>query len=227
MLLPRSEETIPPPCGASLCYGVLYCLVKPISFTIMRQGLKRYCAYRDRLARCGQFVVQAEVDDLLASRHERDHGHLPKGVCAETLDSVVGELCAADGCISLSATEVARIMGASRVTARRYLEYLADAGLARRDLRYGMSGPPRGGVSMAAVASTGGRLGFSSNFRWRFIEPFPVAVLEARAATPRGRGDDRLGCGTSVKRRSDQRSTLTEVPSRRLEAQGGRGVATG
>ena len=127
---------------SSLCYGVLYYLVKPISFTVMRQGLKRYCAYRDRLARCGQFVVQAEVDDLLASLRERDHGHLPKGVCAETLDSVVGELCAADGCISLSATEIARMVGASRGTARRYLEYLADMGLARRDLRYGCPGRP-------------------------------------------------------------------------------------
>ena len=102
----------------------------------MRQGLGGYCAYRDRLARCGQFMVQAEVDDLLASRREREHGHLPKGVSVETLDSVVGELCAADGFISLSATEMARIMGASRVTARRYLEYLADTGLARRNLRY-------------------------------------------------------------------------------------------
>jgi response regulator of citrate/malate metabolism len=119
----------------SLCYGVLYCLVKPVSFTVMRQGLEGYCDYRDRLARCAQLVAQAEVDDLLASRHDRGHGHLPKGVSAETLDSVLGELCAADG--RISATEVARILGASRVTARRYLEYLADAGLAQRDLRYG------------------------------------------------------------------------------------------
>jgi hypothetical protein len=108
----------------------------------MRQGLERYCNYRDRLARCGQFVGQAEVDELLASLCERDHGHLPTGVCAETLDSVVGELCAADRSISLSATELARIMGASRVTTRRYLEYLAGAGLARRDICYGTPGRP-------------------------------------------------------------------------------------
>jgi response regulator of citrate/malate metabolism len=127
---------------ASLCYGVLYCLVKPISFTVMRQSLGRYRNYRDRLARCGPFVGQADVDDLLASLSERDHGHLPTGVCAETLDSVVGELCAADRSISLSAVELARIMGASRVTARRYLEYLADAGLARRDVCYGGPGRP-------------------------------------------------------------------------------------
>jgi len=126
----------------ALCYGALYFLVKPISFAVLRQSLGRYCNYRDRLTRCEQLVEQAEIDDLLASLCKRDYGHLPVGVCAETLDSVVEALCAADRSISLSATELARIMGASRVTARRYLEYLAEAGLARRDICYGAPGRP-------------------------------------------------------------------------------------
>lgn len=125
-----------------LRYGALNCLVKPISFTVVRQSLERYNNYRDRLARCGQFVGQAEIDDLLASLCKRDHGNLPTGVCAETLDSVVAELCAADRSTSLSASELARIMGASRVTTRRYLEYLADSGLAQRDTCYGGPGRP-------------------------------------------------------------------------------------
>ncbi|HET6166819.1 MAG TPA: FaeA/PapI family transcriptional regulator, partial [Marmoricola sp.] len=40
------------------------------------------------------------------------------------------------------ATEVADAMGASRVTARRYLEHLADEGLVDRAPRYGGSGRP-------------------------------------------------------------------------------------
>lgn len=144
---------------ASLCYGALHCLVKPISFTVLRQSIERYRNYHGHLARCcGQLVGQAEVDELMASLSERDHGHLPKGVCAETLDSVVGELCAADRSSSLSATEVARIMGTSRVTSRRYLEYLADAGLARRDMRYGGPGRPE------------------VRYRWRQPRPQPGAL---------------------------------------------------
>jgi response regulator of citrate/malate metabolism len=46
----------------------------------------------------------------------------------------------ADG--PLSATEVATALGASRVTARRYLEHLADAGQVDRRPRYGGSGRP-------------------------------------------------------------------------------------
>jgi response regulator of citrate/malate metabolism len=82
------------------------------------------------------------LDDLLVGMCKRDRGRLPAGVCAETLDSVVEELCAADRSTILSATQLARMIGHSRVTARRYLEYLADAGLARRDICYGGPGRP-------------------------------------------------------------------------------------
>ena len=39
--------------------------------------------------------------------------------------------------------EVAELAGVSRVTARRYLEHLADTGLADRSLRYGGAGRPQ------------------------------------------------------------------------------------
>ena len=127
---------------ASLCYGVLYCLIKPTTFTMIQQGLERYAAYRSRLARCGEFVVQAEVDELMSSMRERDSARrLPKGICPESLNPIVAELSAADRGIGFSAAQVAGIVGASRVTARRYLEYLADTGLVRRDMRYGAGRP--------------------------------------------------------------------------------------
>ena len=59
---------------------------------------------------------------------------------AETLREVTAALRDADG--GLSATEVAALVGASRVTARRYLEHLADAGRVERQPRYGGAGRP-------------------------------------------------------------------------------------
>ena len=41
-----------------------------------------------------------------------------------------------------SASEVAAAVGTSRVTARRYLEYLAGEQVAERTVRYGGSGRP-------------------------------------------------------------------------------------
>ena len=42
----------------------------------------------------------------------------------------------------MTASQVAAVIGASRVTARRYLEHLADSGSAGRESRYGGTGRP-------------------------------------------------------------------------------------
>jgi response regulator of citrate/malate metabolism len=57
----------------------------------------------------------------------------------DTLEAVVSAVRGADG---RSAAEVAARIGASRITARRYLEYLAEAGLVDRLPRYGAPGRP-------------------------------------------------------------------------------------
>ena len=59
---------------------------------------------------------------------------------ADSLRQVTAALREASG--PLSASEVAEVIGASRVTARRYLEHLADEGLVTRTPRYGGSGRP-------------------------------------------------------------------------------------
>ncbi len=64
---------------------------------------------------------------------------LPKGMGRETLDAVVAAVRAGDG---VSAAEAAEAIGASRITARRYLEHLADNGLVTRQPRYGGTGRP-------------------------------------------------------------------------------------
>ena len=65
---------------------------------------------------------------------------LPKGISRESLDQVSGVLVPDAG---RTAVEVADLVGVSRVTARRYLEHLADTGLAERTLRYGTTGRPQ------------------------------------------------------------------------------------
>jgi response regulator of citrate/malate metabolism len=58
----------------------------------------------------------------------------------ESLDAVSAKLSGTGA--GMSAAEVAAGLGASRVTARRYLEYLAEIGLASRHARYGGAGRP-------------------------------------------------------------------------------------
>ncbi len=118
--------------------GVVLYLLKPFTFATFRAKLEQYAEYRARLDAAPAEVVQDEVDQLLGSLRPTGSAPLPKGMSPETLRAVTAALREADG--DLSATEVATVVGASRVTARRYLEHLADQGLAARGVRYGPSG---------------------------------------------------------------------------------------
>jgi len=126
---------------AAVVHGVVLYLLKPFTFRTFRAKLEQYADYRRRLGDAPAEVVQDEVDRLLgALRVGAAPASLPKGLSPERLQDVTDRLRAADG--ALSASEVAELTGSSRVTARRYLEHLADAGLAERSLRQGGSGRP-------------------------------------------------------------------------------------
>lgn len=124
----------------SVAQGVVLYLIKPFTFAAFRDKLLQYADYRDRLAATPADVAQGELDELLGSLRPRA-ATPPKGVTAESLQQVIDALRAAAGA-GRSATEIAEQLGVSRVTARRYLEHLADDRLAERAYRYGGSGRP-------------------------------------------------------------------------------------
>jgi response regulator of citrate/malate metabolism len=125
----------------AVAQGVVLYLLKPFSFATFRTKLEQYAEYRARLAGAAAEVVQDDVDELFGSLRTRGStAPLPKGMSAESLRQVTDSLRTAG--TGLSASEVADAIGASRVTARRYLEHLADQGLVERVPRYGGSGRP-------------------------------------------------------------------------------------
>ena len=125
----------------AVAQGVVLYLLKPFTYPTFRAKLEQYAAYREQLAAASEEVAQDEVDRVFGSlRAAAGSGALPKGMSAETLWQVTVVLRGAEG--ALSATEVAAALGASRVTARRYLEHLADGGQVSRQPRYGGSGRP-------------------------------------------------------------------------------------
>ena len=124
---------------AAVSQGIVQYLLKPFTFAALREKLERYAAYRLQIA--GDVAIsQNEVDRVLATLRGSDSGSLPKGMSPESLDAVVRILRPSPE--SLSATEVAEAVGTSRVTARRYLEYLANSALVVRRSRYGGAGRP-------------------------------------------------------------------------------------
>lgn len=128
---------------AAVAFGATQYLVKPFTFNAVAAKLASHRAYVERM-HDEPVLAQGDVDGLLgALRAPGPDPGLPRGVGRESLDAVAGALeqAGADG--GLTAVEVAELLGASRVTARRYLEHLADIGMATRRSRYGTQGRPQ------------------------------------------------------------------------------------
>ena len=126
---------------SAVAQGVVLYLLKPFTFATFRAKLEQYADYRSRLGSAPAEVVQDEVDRLLgALRTESSPAAVPKGLSRQRLQEVTEQLRGAAG--GVSASELGDQVGTSRVTARRYLEHLADAGMVERSLRYGGGGRP-------------------------------------------------------------------------------------
>ncbi|WP_278102651.1 response regulator [Microbacterium proteolyticum] len=124
---------------AAVSTGVVQYLIKPFTFAAFRERLEAYRAYAEGLDRAAGDATQSEVDALLGSLRTMAPT-LPKGLSEETLQAVAERVRTASGAVS--STEVGEREGMSRVTARRYLEHLADVGRVRREPRYGGPGRP-------------------------------------------------------------------------------------
>ena len=144
---------------SAVSLGIVQYLIKPFGFATLAERLTGYLAFRRGLDQGEGQVTQTEVDASLATLRTTAAPSLAKGIAPETLAAVVEALrTASDPAVgtspalddeqgrprggALSAGEVAAAVAVSRVTARRYLEHLADAGQVDRVPRYGAPGRP-------------------------------------------------------------------------------------
>lgn len=123
----------------ALRQGVVDYVLKPFGFEDLRERLERYAAQRDALTRA-QVRGQEDIDRVLSRSGGGGQVALPKGMSPQTARLVEAALREAGG--NLSATEAAELVGVSRVSARRYLEYFCSIGQAEVSLRYGSTGRP-------------------------------------------------------------------------------------
>ena len=98
-------------------------LLKPFSFATFRAKLEQYADYRTGLAGRPTTWCRTRWTGSSAPCGQSAPAPLPKGMSAEPFRQVTGVL--RDSSAALSATRWPR-GGTSRVTARRYLEHLAD-----------------------------------------------------------------------------------------------------
>ncbi|WP_104164192.1 response regulator [Arthrobacter sp. SX1312] len=125
---------------SAISSGIVQYLIKPFTFSAFREKLDAYRDFRRNLVEQASATTQEEVDQAFASLRPATVAALPKGVSAETLRAVSGVLKRRHE--PTSAVEVSEALSMSRVTARRYLEYLADQRSVLRTPRYGTRGRP-------------------------------------------------------------------------------------
>ncbi|TRN26515.1 response regulator [Vibrio furnissii] len=120
--------------------GVVDYLLKPVMFPRLEAALKKYQARQVELGQVAD-LDQGLVDKMLTThaQSEANLQRLPKGIDAVTLDKI-RHLFRQPVC--LTADEAGERIGASRTTARRYLEYLIGSGELEADVRYGSVGRP-------------------------------------------------------------------------------------
>lgn len=125
--------------------GVFDYLIKPVSASRFHECLSKFCNYR-HMINANECIEQQDVDSMLHPA-SADAGHtqqdcLPKGIDMLTLSKIRAALDGTPPDTGLSAEEVGSLVGVSRSTARRYLEYLTASGIAVADQVYGTVGRP-------------------------------------------------------------------------------------
>lgn len=120
--------------------GVTQYLIKPFGFAAFSEKLENYRMFRFNLGTTGPSASQESIDNAFAALRSVGHAPLPKGLITETLGAIAQTLRSTSA--ALSATEVSEVLEISRVTARRYLEHLADDGQAEKAPRHGTRGRP-------------------------------------------------------------------------------------
>jgi len=122
--------------------GIFDYIIKPINYQRLDSSLNKYKDYHFKL-HSSESLRQDDVDILL-KRHQlqqpTNETRLPKGIDALTLEKVRKQISHTND--AYTAENLGSIIGMSRTTARRYLEYLVGVGEIFADVNYGTIGRP-------------------------------------------------------------------------------------
>lgn len=122
-----------------LRHGVVAYITKPFKFDRYRAVLEKYRNYKRTILQ-KDTLEQRDIDDILGIQERITDSSTPKNFHAQTLNLIANYLYSSNK--PLSAEEIASGVGISRVTSRRYLEYLVSQGLLEMDLCYISVGRP-------------------------------------------------------------------------------------
>lgn len=124
----------------ALKLGVIDYLVKPFEYKRLKEALKKYSAKKSLLSR-KNVITQEDIDKLL-NRDFSQGLDIQKGLNKYTLNSIISFFQREDR-TKLSAEEISEELDISKVTVRRYMDYLEEIGYIFKEAEYGAVGRPQ------------------------------------------------------------------------------------
>lgn len=120
-------------------YGVVDYIVKPFTLQRFKKAMFDYLKYINKLKESIK-LTQEDIDDLKGKTVNKYEENLPKGLDKDTLEQILTIVKKTSR--QFTVKEIANVMGVSRVTARRYINFLYESGWLESVLSYGPVGRP-------------------------------------------------------------------------------------
>ena len=124
----------------ALRLGIIDYLVKPFSNNRFQQALKTFLSRQDAFHDLATFNQQS-LDALIGGAYPKTNDELPKGIQNQTLETICDFL-ENNPSVELTGEEIADEIGLSRVTVRRYMNYLLEKGQIIGNMNYETGGRP-------------------------------------------------------------------------------------
>lgn len=121
-------------------FGAFDYLIKPFRFERFEEALLRYRAYRMQV-KSQDSLNQGELDGLREKEFSEEETSQTQFI--NKTHQAVYQFIEEHKEESYSASEIANVLGLSRITARRYLDELEKEGMIRVDMNYGSVGRPQ------------------------------------------------------------------------------------
>ena len=125
---------------AALHLGVVDYLVKPFTFDRFQMALEKYIVQNNALKDIDTFN-QTSIDHIIESSRKKTEGLFPKGIQEKTLQLIIDFLKDNRG-VWFTGDEIAKTIGLTGVTVRRYMNYLAESGRVTSEMDYETGGRP-------------------------------------------------------------------------------------
>ena len=122
-----------------LLHGAIDYIIKPFEFTRLYTALIQY-KERDVLLNDQKSMNQKELDECILHKENQVQSELPKGLDRNTLRKIWLAIQEVNG--PFTTEQLAKVVGISRVSARKYLDFLQKLQMIHLDICYGAVGRP-------------------------------------------------------------------------------------